>query len=312
MTVKLLKNNMHTKTAIDSIKRSPFQAISAIFVLSLTFFVATTVAILVYASNKSLSYFETRPQIIAFLKDGTETSLVTALQDKLSSDTRIKDVKYVPKEAALEIYKKATEDNPLLAELVSPSIFPASLEFSVTDLSLAESVISETKNEAIVEQVGFTANIGGEESLDDVVGRLKSISRYVRVGGIVFVGALSVTSFLVLLVIISMRMTSRKGEIEILSLIGATPSFVRSPIVIEGVIYAIVGVVVGWTTSFILWLYVSPSLLSYFGQIPVLPKEPLAFFLLFAVILGVELLIGFTIALTGSLIAVKRSLKKAK
>lgn len=303
---------MHTKTAIDSIKRSPFQAISAVFVLSLTFFVATTVSILVHASNKSLSYFETRPQVIAFLKEGTETTAVSALQSKLENDSRIKDVKFVPKEAALEIYRKATEDNPLLAELVSPSVFPASLEFSVTDLKLAESVIEETKNEAIVEQVGFTANIGGEKSLGDVVSRLKSISYYLRVGGVVFVAALSVTSFLVLLVIISMRMTSRKGEIEILSLIGATPAFVRSPIVIEGIIYALLGVLIGWITSFILWLYLAPNLINYFGEIPVLPKEPLSFFLLFAIILSIEIVVGFTIALVGSLLAVKRSLKKVR
>lgn len=304
--------SIHTKTATDAIKRSPFQAISAIFVLSLTFFVATTVAILVYASNKSLSYFETRPQIIAFLKNDSTKETVSALQNKLDSDVRLKDIKYVPKEEALEIYKKATEDNPLLAELVSPSIFPASLEFSVTDLKLAESVIGEVKSEAIVEQVGFTANIGGEKSLGDVVGRLKTISSYVRIGGIVFVVALGVTSFLVLLVIVSMRMASRKGEIEILSLIGATPAFVRSPIIIEGVIYSLIGVLTGWITSLILWLYVSPSLLAYFGQIPVLPKDPIQFFLLFAIILGVELVAGFVIALTGSLIAVKRSLKKAR
>ncbi|EKE04957.1 MAG: Cell division protein FtsX [uncultured bacterium] len=304
--------SIHTKTATDAIKRSPFQAISAIFVLALTFFVATTVAILVYASNKSLSYFETRPQIIAFLKNDATNETVSALQNKLTSDIRLKDIKYVPKEEALEIYKKATEDNPLLAELVSPSIFPASLEFSVTDLKLAEGVINEIKSEAIVEQVGFTANIGGEKSLGDVVGRLKTISSYVRIGGIVFVVALGVTSFLVLLVIVSMRMASRKGEIEILSLIGATPAFVRSPIIIEGIIYSLIGVLTGWTTSFILWLYVSPSLLSYFGQIPVLPKDPIQFFLLFAIILGVELVAGLVIALTGSLIAVKRSLKKAR
>lgn len=304
--------SIHSKTAVDAIKRSPFQAISAIFVLSLTFFVATTVAILVYASNKSLSYFETRPQIISFLKSDTTGEATSALQNKLSQDIRIKDVKYVPKEEALEIYKKATEDNPLLAELVSPSIFPASLEFSVTDLKLAEAVINEVKSEAIVEQVGFTANIGGEKSLGDVVSRLKTVSSYVRIGGIVFVGALGITSFLVLLTIISMRMTSRKAEIEILSLIGATPSFIRSPIIIEGVIYSLIGVITGWTLSFILWLYVAPNILSYFGQIPVLPKEPLQFFLLFALILGTELVTGFIIALTGSLIAVKRSLKKAK
>ena len=304
--------NIHTKTAVGAIKRSPFQAMSAIFVLALTFFVATTVAILVYASNKSLGYFETRPQIIAFLKDDATPDGISAMQNKLTMDIRLKDIKYVPKEEALEIYKKATEDNPLLAELVSPSIFPASLEFSVTDLKLAESVIEEVRGEAIVDQVGFTANLGGEKSLGDVVARLKTISYYLRLGGIVFVAVLGTTSFLVLLVIISMRMTSKKGEMEILSLIGATPKFIRSPIVIEGITYAVIGVLIGWTTSFIMWLYVSPSLLSYFGQIPILPKNPLSFFILFAVILGTELLVGFTLALTGSLVAVKRSLKKAR
>ncbi|WKZ26057.1 MAG: permease-like cell division protein FtsX [bacterium] len=301
---------IHSKTAIDSIKRSPFQAISAIFVLTLTFFVATTVAILVYASNQSLNYFETRPQIISFLKNDATQEAVFALQNKLSQDLRIKDVKYVPKEEALEIYKKATEDNPLLSELVSPSIFPASLEFSVTDLDLAEAVISEVKSEAVVEEVGFTANIGGEQSLGDVVGRLKAFSSYLRIGGIVFVGALAVTSFFVLLVIVSMRMTTRKGEIEILSLIGATPAFVRSPIVIEGLIYATVGVVTGWALSLILWLYVSAPILNYFGQVPILPRDPFYFFMLFLIILGIELMVGLVIALTGSLIAVKRSLKK--
>lgn len=304
--------SIHTKTALDAIKRSPFQAISAIFVLSLTFLVATIVAVLVYASNQSLSYFETRPQIIAFLKEDTTGELISAFEEKLNKDVRVKDVKYVQKEDALEIYKNATEDNPLLAELVSPSIFPASLEFSVTDLSLAEVVIEEVKSEAIVEQVGFTANIGGEESLGDVVGRLKTISSYLRIGGIVFVGALALTSFVVLLVIISMRLNSKKGEIEILSLIGATPAFVRRPIVIEGIVYSLIGVVIGWTLAFIFWLYVSPSLLSYFGQIPVLPKDPISFFTLFAAILAAELVIGFMIALTGSLIAVKRALKKVR
>lgn len=304
--------SIHTKTAVDAIKRSPFQAISAIFVLALTFFVATTVAVLVFASGQALSYFETRPQIIAFLKNDSTTETVSALHNKLNSDIRLKDIKYVAKEEALEIYKKATEDNPLLAELVSPSIFPASLEFSVTDLKLAEDVINEVKSEAIVEQVGFTANIGGEKSLGDVVGRLKVISNYIRIGGITFAGILAITSFLVLMTIISMRMTSRKGEIEILSLIGATPGFVRSPIVIEGIIYSLIGVFVGWTMSFIAWLYVSPSLLTYFGTIPVLPKDPIQFFILFALILGTELIIGLMIALIGSLVAVNRSLKRAR
>lgn len=304
--------SIHTKTAIDAIKRSPFQAISAIFVLGLTFFVATMVSILVYASDKTLSYFETRPQIISFLKSDAKAEGISTLQNKLLSDTRVKDIKYVSKEEALEIYKKATSDNPLLAELVSPTIFPASLEFSVTDLKLAETIISEVKNEDVVEQVGFTANIGSEKSLSDVVARLKNASLYLRIGGITFVSILAFTSFVVLLVIISLRMTTRKGEVEVLSLIGATPSFIRGPIVIEALIYSIVGVLIGWILSLILWLYMSPSVINYFGQIPIIPKDPLNFFGLFMIILGFELIAGITISLVGSLVAVSRSLKKVR
>src|SRR3989344_372970 len=120
----------HFKTAWDHIRRAPFQALAAIFVLTLTFFVVTILSVLVYSSSQILKYFETRPQVIAFIKEDAQIEQVKVLQNKLQNDPRISQVKYVSKEEALEIYKKATADNPLLTELVSPSIFPASMEFS--------------------------------------------------------------------------------------------------------------------------------------------------------------------------------------
>src|SRR3972149_7426680 len=126
----------HFKVALDSIRRSPFQAIACISTLAVTFFVATIISVLVYSSSQILSYFETRPQVIAFLKSDASQEAINAFRNRLTSDQSLKDVRYVSKEDALSIYKNATSDNPLLGELVSPSIFPASLEFSVKDLSL--------------------------------------------------------------------------------------------------------------------------------------------------------------------------------
>src|SRR3972149_9260449 len=298
--------NIHLRTAFDSIKRSPFQALSAIFVLTITFFVATVLSILVYSSGKIIKHFETRPQVIAFLKDETSPEQISALQQRLSGDSRVKDIKYVSKEEALAIYKEATSDNPLLSELVSPSIFPASIEFSLLDLSFAEKVIEDMRGEAIVDQVGFTANIGSQTALGDVVSRLRTITLYLRVGGGVLVGVLLATSFLVLIVILGMRMTTRRGEVEILDLIGATPGFIRSPIIIEAFIYALVGVIVGWLATLILTLYATPSIVNYFGEIPVLPRDTLNILALFGIILAVEIVIGITLAQTGSLLAVSR------
>ena len=306
-----MKSNIHIKTAISNIRRSPFQAIAAIFVLSLTFFVITSLSVLVYSSNKILYYFETRPQIIAFLKDGTTSDQVSTLQQKLTSDARIKDVNFVSKENALSIYKEATADNPLLSELVSPSIFPASLEFSVKELTFAQGVIEEIKQNPIVDQVGFTASLGPENTLQDTVERLKNIVFYLKLGGGAFVLILSASSFMVLLVIISMRLTARREEIEILDLVGATRRFIKSPIMIEAVIYTVIGVLLGWLVSVILTLYISPGLISYFKEIPILPIDTLKLFSLLGLILSGEVLIGITLALAGSQLAVSRA-KKAR
>lgn len=303
-------SNIHLKSAWDHVRRSPFQALAAIFVLTITFFVATVLSILVYSSSQALRHFETRPQVIAFLKDGIAANDISALQNKLSSDVRVKDIHYVSKDEALEIYKRATSDNPLLSELVSPDIFPASLEFSMTDLSYAEAIIEEVKNEDIVDEVGFTANLGGESSLTDVVSRLRSITWYLRVGGGVFISVLLGTSFLVLLIIIGMRITTRRNEINILGLIGATPSFIRSPIIIEAIIYSTVGVVFGWLLALILVLYATPTVISYFGEVPVLPSDTLQLIYLFGVIIAVELIIGITLGLLGSMLAVSRVHKR--
>ncbi len=302
--------NFHLKTAWYNIRRSPFQALSAMFVLSLTFFVISLLSILLYSSNELLKYFETRPQVIVFLKDDITKEELSQLREKLSNDRRIKDVNFVSKEEAVEIYKKATSDNPLLSELVSPSIFPASLEFSLIDLSYAQGIVEELKKESGVDSIGFTASLGEESSLGDVVNRLKKFTMYLKIGGGSFAALLSITSFLVLIVIIGMRMTARRGEIEILSFIGATPWFIRSPILLEAIIYSFFGVLIGWLSTFILVLYSTPSLLKYFGDIPILPRDTVGLITLFGIIFLGEVLIGLFLAVVGSILALSRA--KAK
>jgi len=302
--------NIHIKTALNNVRRSPFQALSAVFILMVTFFVTTILVVFIYASHQVLTYYETRPQIIAFLKDDSKSEQIDALKSKLEGDSRIKSITYITKEQALEIYKNATKDNPLLSELVSPSVFPASLEFSVRDLSYAEPVISEIKNESIVDEIGYTASLGGEESLTDVVSRLRKIAFYVRIAGGLFIGFLMATSLVLMVVIISMKMSFRKREMEILDLVGATSSFIRKPVFLEALLYAFIGVVVGWFASFLLILYLAPPLMRYFQDIPILPSNALNLLVLFFVILASEMVIGLALSLSGTVIAVSRARKR--
>lgn len=298
---------MHIKTAWNNIRRSPFQAMAAIFVLSVTFFVVTVLLVLVYSFSKVIEYFETRPQIIAFIKENASVYELEAFREKIQADPRINEVRYVSKENALEIYKQATADNPLLSELIDPSIFPASYEISVTKLEFAQDIINEISKETIVDNVGYTAaSLRDPDSLQKVIDRLRNVALYIRYGGGAFALFLMGTSFLVLMVIISMKMAGRKSEVEILDLIGATPGFVRCPIVIEGLFYAFIGTIIGWFIGFLLVLYSTPYVISYFRDIPFLPTKTMNLIIIFAFILTAELIMSTILALLGTSLAVLR------
>lgn len=303
---------IHIKSSWENIRRSPFQALAALIILVETFFVATLIVFLAYGSNKVVNYFESRPQIIAFLKDEATPDQISNLQDKLSNDNRVHQIRIVTKEEALSIYKDATSENPLLGELVSPSIFPASIEFSVNDLSFAEDLVNEMKKEEIIDTIGFTASVGGESSLGEVISRLRNIALYIRVGGVAAISLLGLTSFLVLVIIFALRIATRKKDIDNLSLIGATPGFIRAPIVFEAINYAVIGSFFGWFFAILIILYATPDILKFFAPIEVLPKNTQSLGILLGATLAAEMLSAIFIAIISSFFAVGRALKLVK
>ncbi len=301
---------MYLKTALSNIRRSPFQAIVVCMVLSITFFVATIIATLIYSSAQVVSFFEQRPQVIAFLKNDAKQDDIVMFENKLKSDQRVKDVKFVSQEGALEFYKNVTSDNPLLGKFVSPSTLPASIEFSLKDLNDATKIIDDIKKENFVDSVYFTASLGGESNQKDIINKLTKATLYIRIGGLVLASVLAVTSFLVLMVIISMRIATKRGEIETLKIMGATSGFIKTPLVIEAIIYVTMGVLIGWVLAVVLVLYAAPTIINFFAAIPVLPKQNIEFLKLMLAILSGELFVGLVIAISGGWTAVTRAISK--
>ncbi|MEK7182815.1 MAG: permease-like cell division protein FtsX [Patescibacteria group bacterium] len=299
----------HLRTAFVHIRRSPYQALAAVLVMTLTFFVATIFAFTAYIMTVTLHYFETRPQIIAFLKNDATPEAVSALSQKLANDSRVRsDIRYVSHEEALQIYRE-TADNPLVTELVSPDVLPASLEFSVTNLSYTQEVIAEVKQVPIVDRVEFTASLGGETSLATVIGNLQRITRYVRIGGAALLSFLSVTALLTLLVVIGTRVASRREEIQVLTLIGATPGFIRAPFLFEGITYAVTGALAGFISATLLFLYLMPNLAKYFGEILSILREIPTLLTQLGMLAAIELTAALLIGIVGAWFAIARYLK---
>lgn len=286
----------HFKTAWQHMRRSPYQALSAILVMALTFFISATLVLVALGSQVVLQWFETRPQVTAFFKDGTKIEQIEDLKGKLSQTGKVGNMKYVSKEEALVIYKDLTKGEPLLQEMVTANLLPASLEVSAKELNILGQMAEILKKEEIVEEVIFP---------EDVVSSLSSLTSALRKIGLSLILFIAVISLLEILVMISLKITLRKEEIEILRLIGASSWQIRLPFILEGIFYGVGGALMGWLGTSLLLLYSTPFLVSYLAEIPLFPVSPIYLLLL----LGGMIIGGVLIGATGSFLAVRRYLR---
>ena len=245
-----------------NIRRSPYQALAAIIVLTLTSFVAYLFILFWLGSQVVLNYFETRPQVTAFFKDDVNETTILEIKANLEQQPFVAKVNYVSKAEALEIYQEQNQNDPLLLEMVTADILPASLEVAAKTIDDLAQVKSYFDSTAGVDEVIYQ---------QDIIDALKKWSQAIRTTGGVGLGGLGLTSFLIITIIISMKVAAKRSEIATMRLLGATPLFIYLPYVFEGVFYGLVGALTAWLLGYILLLYATPTLLDFMGEIPLLP-----------------------------------------
>ena len=284
------------KTAWHNIRRSPYQALAAILVMTLTFLVVSFFTFLIVGSSKVINFFESKPQVTAFFKDEAKQENINALEDQLNSTGKVASMKFVSKEDALRIYRQQNKNDPLLLDLVTADILPASLEIATIKISDLSSISDMLKRSSIVQEVVFQK---------DIVSTLINWTTAARRIGLGIIGVLSLVSVFIIVTIIGIKISQKRDDIEIMRLIGASSWYVRWPFLFEGMFYAIIGAIIAWLIASAALVYATPVLSAFLKGIPVFPI-PLVFFL---GLLGAELLLAIFLGFLSSFLAVLRYLK---
>lgn len=284
------------KTAWKNIRRSPYQAIAAIFVMMLTFLAFSFFSLIFYSSAKVVSYFESKPQVTAFFKDEAKNDEIDSLKNSLSKSGLIASVKFVSKDEALKIYKEQNKNDPLLLDLVTADILPSSLEISTHEIEDLNLVSDTLKKSAIVQEVVFQK---------DVVATLTTWTNALRKVGVFIVVLLALVSIFIMVTIIGIKVSQKRDDIETMRLIGAGSWYVRWPFILEGIFYGLIGAVIGWLISVGVLLYSTPYFSSFLRGIPIFPISPV--FLL--ELLCIEIIFAIILGAFSSYLAVLRYLK---
>lgn len=251
-------------TALTTIRRSPYQSMAAILLLSVTFFVSYSFSLFTYGSEQILKYFETRPQVVAFFEvDAPETDIQGAY-DALREKSYVTDISLVTKDDALLLYQEENRDDPLLLELVTSQILPASVEVSGQTLGDLQRIKTDLEGLQGIDEVVLQ---------EDVLDALASWTSSIRLVGVISISVLAFTSLLIMIIIIGMKVVTKRPAILIMRIIGASNWFVRSPFIYEGMVYGLISSTLGWGASYAGLLYLTPALKEFLGPIQLFPVQ---------------------------------------
>ncbi len=272
-----------TKTTWKNIRRSPYQAMAAILIMTLTFLAISFFTFLLVGSSKVINYFESKPQVTAFFRNDASQSDINKLENQLQATDKIASIKFISQNDALKIYREQNKNDPLLLDLVTADVLPSSFEISTVQIEDMGTISNMLDKSAIVSDVIYQK---------DVVSTLTTWTSAIKKIGIVLVVLLSLVSIFIMVTIIGIKISQKKEDIEIMKLIGATNWYIRWPFLTEGIVYGIIGAVVGWAIATAGLLYTTPFLESFLKGIPVLPASYTDLLLLLGLEIGFAVFLG--------------------
>ncbi|HSL66009.1 MAG TPA: permease-like cell division protein FtsX [Gaiellaceae bacterium] len=156
---------------------------------------------------------------------------INRVRIRLLDTQGVKDVRFVSKEDALTIMEKR---NPDLVEGLTSNPLPNSFEVTPARAEDVKAVSASIRQASLpgVEKVR-----DGEKVADRIIQVATAISTFFLVAVVVLV----VASTLLIANTIRLSIFSRRREIEVMKLVGATNWFVRGPFMIEGLICGVFG-----------------------------------------------------------------------
>ena len=282
-----------------SLWRNLSLTLAAILTVGISLSLVGTSLLVREGAERATAQFQEGVEFIVFMNADATPEQDAAIRDVLDTSPAIYGFAYVDKLAAYEEFRGLFSDKPELLDSVTPDVMPPSYRIVPADPDSAN--VAELARQ-------FSAQPGVREvaTATDAIRQIEDFST--RVSQVLLVAAVVLVAVSALLILntVFTAIGARRGEIEVMKLVGATNWFVRIPFMLEGTIHGLIGAALAIPALFV----VEDQVLSYFQESDVVPL-----FRGFAVPDGYVwdtsiwlLLLGGAVGMFGSAVAVTRYL----
>ena len=287
--------------------RDSFKGVFRNFSLSLASISCITITLVVVSFSILLSYnvnnfaksIEKDVTIVAFIKNGTSEEEMNSIKDKITLLNNIDTVTFDDKAKITQEIMDSSDTFKSILENMEDEENPIQNTYlvKVQDINGIKEVA-----DAIKEMDNITAVKYGEGMVEQLISVFKAIKN-VSIGAVI--ALIIVTAFLISNTI-KITIFSRRKEIEIMRLVGASNLNIKIPFIFEGLILGILGAIIPILAT----VYGYAALYQNFnGQlfspfIKLIRPEPFIY-----QVSAILLLIGMLVGMFGSLRAAKKHLK---
>lgn len=275
-------------------------SLASISCITITLIVVALSIVLSYNVEKMTEHVSSNISIVAFLEGSTDEDSQKVIKKQLEGIDNVDNIKFKSKQEYAEETKEMDDRFSVIVDAWDEDTIPLldSYEVTVKDINK----IDDTAN--IIKKIDGVSTVNyGEEYIESVV-KIFDVIEKICIGGVI--ALILVTAFLISNTI-KLAIFSRKTEIEIMRLVGASNISIKVPFLIEGSLIGIFGSII----PIILMSYGYNSFYNFLGgklfssSLGELVK-PYPFILWSSLLL---LLIGLLVGMFGSSRAVKKHLK---
>jgi cell division transport system permease protein len=215
--------------AWDEWRHSPGVNLLAVVTLAATLFLAGLVLLVLSNLEHQLQLQRDNIQVQIYLAEEIDAGRRAAVERELAQMAGVARVDYIDKNEAVRRYSEWAEQLVDLLDELETNPLPASLEVTLEAGPEAEAhgeaIVSALTGSPVIEEVRFDR---------DWLRKLESLLGLARIGGSGLAVIVFAAVIIVMASVLRLAVYARRDEIDIMLLVGATPSFVRGPFLVAG------------------------------------------------------------------------------
>ena len=280
---------------IKNIFTHGFMSFASVAVITACLFIMGCFSLLTLNIDNMIAEMQSQNRVIAYVDEALSEDEARALESKVSAVKNIETCEFVTREEAMTSFESDYDAD--LFENIDSSVFRHRYVLSLTDLSLMQ----ETK--ADLEHIKGIADVRAHL---DYAEKFVTLRNIVSIVSVILVVTLFVVSLFIMTNTIKLATFTRREEISIMRMVGATNGFIRLPFVVEGLVLGALGGAVAYGLVALVYHLATQKLLAAmaFGFVVLVPFSTVALPLL-GVFLGVGILVG----VLGGVSAIRNYLK---